>query len=80
MLMLLLAGCAKQPSSALEKADKLIVPAVKEYTASQQIQAANEMAAHCKKNVPMLCEFVNDYGKMRDQARAALGLTVDVKR
>jgi hypothetical protein len=55
------------------------VPAVKQYTKKQFAQAADEMNNHCP-TVPMLCQLVNDYGVMRDQARAALGLPVKVDR
>ena len=79
MLPLLLAGCGTDHSSALVKADKLTVPAVKQYTKKQFAQAADEMNNHCP-TVPMLCQLVNDYGVMRDQARAALGLPVKVDR
>lgn len=79
MSALLLGGCAREVSSPLEKADKLTVPDVKEYTLAQQQKAADEMDKHCT-TVPMLCEFVNDYGRMRDQARAALGLPVHTDR
>jgi hypothetical protein len=79
MSALLLAGCATPVSSPLEKADRLTVPDVKEYTPTQQKKAADEMDKHCGA-VPILCEFVNDYGRMRDQARAALGLPVNTKR
>lgn len=78
-LLLLLAGCAKEPSNALEKADLLIVPNVREYTPAQQKKAADEMGKHCAR-VPVLCDFINDYGRMRDQARVALGLQVDERR
>jgi hypothetical protein len=54
----------------------LTVPQVKQYTDAQQKQAAEEMDKHCA-SVPMLCEMLNDFGRMRDQARAALGLPVD---
>jgi hypothetical protein len=37
------------------------------------------MENFCDK-VPMLCQMVNDFGRMRDQARAALGMKVDVER
>ena len=79
ILALLLAGCAQEPSSALDKADRLIVPSVREYTPAQQKKAADEMDKHCSV-VPTVCEFVNDYGRMRDQARVALGLPVDSER
>lgn len=76
----LLAGCAPERSSApLEKADKITVPAVKEYTRGQMKQAADEMDKNCT-HTPMMCELINDYGRMRDQARAALGLKVDTGR
>jgi hypothetical protein len=57
----------------------LTVPQVKQYTDAQQKQAAEEMDKHCA-SVPMLCEMLNDFGRMRDQARAALGLPVDTSR
>lgn len=79
MLPLLLAGCGAGHSSALVKADKLTVPAVKQYTKKQLTQAADEMDKHCP-TVPMLCQLANDYGVMRDQARAALGVKVDTAR
>jgi hypothetical protein len=60
-------------------ADRLTVPVVKQYTPAQMSQAAGEMEKHCGLT-PMLCEFMNDYGRMRDQARVALGLSVDLSR
>jgi hypothetical protein len=79
IMALLCAGCAPTISSVDTKAERMIVPAVKEYTPAQQEQAAVEMETFCDK-VPMLCTMVNDFGRMRDQARAALGLKVDVQR
>jgi hypothetical protein len=76
---LLCAGCGTTPSDLDVKTDKLVVPAVKQYTPAQQDQAATEMENFCDK-VPMLCQMVNDFGRMRDQARAALGMKVDVER
>lgn len=70
LLPLLLAACETAPSSALEQADRLAVPDVKQYTKEQQAQAAAEMDRHCV-YVPMLCQFVIDYSIMRDQARVA---------
>lgn len=78
-MTLLCVGCAKEPSNSVEKLDRLIVPQVKAYTPAQQDQAANEMAAHCNV-VPMLCQMINDFGRMRDEARVALGLKVNVLR
>lgn len=75
---LLCAGCAAELSE-YEKVDRLTVPAVKEYTPSQQTQAAVEMEKYCSQ-VLMLCEMINDFGRMRDAARAALGLKVDTTR
>lgn len=49
------------------------------YTPTEQKQAYEERQKHCP-DVPMLCRMINDYGRMRDQARAALGLKVDVNR
>lgn len=77
--LLLLSGCSLIPSSALEKADKLAVPDVRTYTDAEYDQAAQEMTDHCTL-VPMLCRMINNYGVMRDQARVALGLAVDVAR
>jgi hypothetical protein len=57
----------------------LIVPPVKEYTLAEQKQAADEMTRHCA-SVPMLCQMINDFGRMRDAARAALGIKVDIDR
>jgi hypothetical protein len=80
ILLLPLAACSPELSSApLERADRLAVPAVKQYTPAQMKQAAGEMQKHCG-TVPMICELVNDYGKMRDQARVALGLSVNTQR
>jgi len=56
-----------------------VVPAVKEYTPAQQLQGAEERDKFCHL-VPMLCKMVDDYGVMRDQARAARGIEVDVGR
>lgn len=78
--VLLLGACAKEPSSAIDKVDRLAVPTVKEYTPEQQTAAAEEMTLHCATSVPTLCQFVIDYGRMRDQSRVALGLDVDVDR
>lgn len=78
-MALLCAGCGTTPSDLDVKADRLVVPQVKEYTPAQQDQAADEMDEFCTK-VPMLCQMVNDFGRMRDQARAALGIKVDVNR
>jgi len=77
--LLLCAGCGTDPFSADPKLDKLIVPDVKEYTPAQQNQVADEMEEFCDK-VPMLCQLANDFGVMRDQARVALGLAVNVGR
>jgi hypothetical protein len=77
--MLLCAGCANTHSDLDTKADKIVVPSVKQYTASQQEQAATEMENFCDK-VPMLCQMIDDFGRMRDQARAALGVKVNVER
>lgn len=79
IMVLLCAGCGPTLSSVNVKAERMTVPAVKQYTPAQQEQAAVEMETFCDK-VPMLCMMVNDFGRMRDQARAALGLKVDVQR
>lgn len=79
MTALLFAGCSSTVSKVDVKTEKLIIPAVKQYTPAQQEKAADEMMNFCD-DVPMLCQFVNDYGKMRDQARVALGMKVDVGR
>ena len=79
MSVLLLAGCARVASSPLEKADRITVPAVKQYTPAQMKKAADEMDKHCT-TVPTLCELINDYGRMRDQARVALGIRVRTDR
>lgn len=78
-MVLLCAGCGTTPSDLDVKTDRMIVPAVKEYTPEQQDQAAIEMKEFCDK-VPMLCMMVNDFGRMRDQARVALGFKVNVDR
>lgn len=82
MLMLLLSGCATAPSKSgkAERVDRIIVPAVKAYTPKTQKKAAAEMKNNCVKRTPTLCDFIVDYGKMRDQARVATGQKVDVKR
>lgn len=77
--LLLIAGCSTAPSSPGEKVDRLIVPDVVGYTPAEQKQAYEERRKHCS-DVPMLCRMINDYGRMRDQARAALGLKVNVER
>ena len=79
---LLTVGCSTAPSSGgkTEKVDRLVVPHVKEYTKAQQKKAFDERQLYCEKQTPMLCEMNNDYGRMRDEARVALGLKVDVKR
>lgn len=79
MSALLLGGCAREVSSPLEKADRITIPAVKQYTRAQMTKAADEMDKNCP-TAPILCELVNDYGRMRDQSRAALDLQVDTTR
>ena len=74
----LLTGCNGTITNAPPKLDKLTVPDVVEYPAETQEKAATEMKlCHL---VPTLCEFIVDYGVMRDQARAARGIKVDVSR
>lgn len=79
MSLLLLAGCTTVPSNTPTTADKLVVPDIVQYTKAQQAKAAVEMDTHCK-DVPTLCLFINDYGKMRDQSRVALDMSVDINR
>lgn len=57
----------------------MTVAAVKGYTPAQQDQAALEMETYCH-IVPMLCQLVNDFGRMRDSARVARGEKVDLTR
>lgn len=75
---LLLGACSRTVSNAGLVLDHLIVPSVVEYTPAQQDAAAKEMAA-CDKT-PVMCLMLNDYGTMRDEARAALGQAVDFTR
>ncbi len=59
----------------------MTIPAVKQYTPAQYAQMAKEHDAFCLTGLAaMLCQAFTDYGVMRDQARAALGLDVDVTR
>jgi len=78
---LLIVGCSTAPSDGgkTEKTDRLVVPHVKGYTKEQQKKAFDERQKYCDV-VPMLCEMINDYGRMRDEERVASGLKVDVKR
>jgi hypothetical protein len=78
-MLSLCVGCTTIHSDTLDKVDKLTVPAVRQYTPEKQRKAAGEMVSYCDV-VPTLCEFVNDYGRMRDQARVALGEVVDTTR
>lgn len=82
-LILLCAACAQEPSNTPAKVDLLIVPTVKQYTRLQQAQVAMEMEQQCftpPPKAPMMCEMINDYGRMRDAARAARGQKVDINR
>lgn len=66
----LLNGCVAAHSELNYKASRMILPTVKEYSPAQQNKAADEMEAHCN-TVPMLCDMMIDFGKMRDKVRAA---------
>lgn len=78
---MLLAGCSsihsKLAPATTAAVDQIVVPAVIEYPAKVQDEAAAEMKAG---KSPVLAELVVDYGVMRDQARAALGRVVDLSR
>lgn len=77
---LLLAACSTVPSSAPDKrVAHLTVPNVRAYTKSQQQQAAAELKLYGPK-IPMVSTMMIDYGKMRDSARIAKGLKVDINR
>jgi hypothetical protein len=78
-MLLLCGGCAQAPSDAGALADRVTIVQVPGYTAAQQQRAAAEMEDHCG-IVPILCWMINDYGRMRDEARAAAGLPVDITR
>lgn len=71
MMALPLGGCGTPAF------DSLAIPDVIPYTAEQQVMAADEMESQA---CPVLNEFINDYGVMRDQARAARGQDVDITR
>ena len=85
-MVCLIAGCTNGHSDVPTKADKIIVPPIKQYTAQQYDRAAVEHDRFCMpdKNgaiaAPMLCQLIDDFGRMRDAARVALGLKVDVNR
>ena len=78
-MLLLTAACSTRPTDVPTAADTLIVPDVQGYTAAEQKQAYDERQQYCK-FTPMMCRMINDFGRMRDQARLALGLEVDVNR
>lgn len=59
MTLLLLTACVKGNSRAL--------PDVREYTAAEQTQAADELEQN---PIPRLREFMKDYKVMRDQTRS----------
>lgn len=72
MLMPLLGGCSTPAF------DRLAIPDVIPYSAAMQTKAAHEMKT-CT-NCETMILFINDYGVMRDQARAARGVDVDLNR
>lgn len=79
-LIALLTGCANTRSNApvtSRAVDQIVVPAVIEYPAKVQDEAAAELALG---KTPVLNEMIVDYGVMRDQARVALGRKVDLAR
>lgn len=84
--MLLIAGCSTKPSDVEKNADQMTVPLVQQYTPDQYQQAHKEHADAClpdstgKIKYPMLCKLIDDFGRMRDAARAAMGLKVDISR
>ena len=84
MVMLLIAGCSARHSDPGEDLNRMTVPDVVGYTAQEQAQAYDERQKICKPKdnplAPMICRMTDDYGRMRDQARAALGLIVDTSR
>jgi len=59
---------------------------VQGYTHDQYQQAADEHTKFCLPDAagriaaPMLCKLIEDAGRLRDAARAALGLEVDLNR
>jgi hypothetical protein len=76
---LLIAGCSTRHSDAGADYDRLTAAGVVGYTPAQQKQAYEERQKFCDQ-APMICRMVDDYGVMRDQVRAALGIPVDVNR
>ncbi len=86
-LALLIAGCSTTPSNDVDgKADKATVPLVQQYTPEQYKQAHQEHSKFCLPDdtgriaAPMLCKLIDDFGRMRDAARVAMGLNVDLNR
>jgi hypothetical protein len=85
--VLLIAACSTNPTNDLEnRADKIVVPLVQQYTPEQYEQAHKEHSKFClpddtgRTAAPMLCQFLDDFGRMRDAARVAMGLKVDLNR
>lgn len=78
MLILSMSGCAQKPID--DKDHKLIVPLVQKYTPAQYEQAQKEHEILCVKGDknPAVCKLIEDFGKMRDSARVALGLEIPV--
>lgn len=79
IMPLLIAGCSTRHSDAGQDYDRLTAAGVIGYTPAQQKQAYDERKEFCAKTT-MLCRMIDDYGIMRDQVRAALGMPVDINR
>ena len=78
MLIAPLSGCASRPhGNAGSEYDKAIVPDVIVYPQTVLDKTIVELQSN---SCPIMTGLVIDYGVMRDQARAAKGLKVDVNR
>lgn len=78
MALPLLVACTNTPSKVGDSYDGLNVPGVRVYSAEEQDAAAAERQL-CPQ-VPVTCKMIDHYGVMRDEARAARGIKVDVHR
>lgn len=78
MALPLIAGCTTVPSKVGENYDGLNIPGVRVYTDAEYAAATAERKM-CPQ-VPVTCRMIDHYGVMRDEARAAKGIPVDVHR